>query len=369
MDETWDNGWYERYRDPVLTAAHVPLEWRYDFDPRDNPFLLERLAVNSAFNVGAIEYQGRFCLVARVEGADRKSFFAIAESDTGIDGFRFNRPPIRLPQGPQPDVNVYDMRLVAHEDGYIYGTFCTERKDPEAPSHDTSAAVAAAAIVRTRDLAHWERLDDLISESPQQRNVVLHPRFVQGRYAFYTRPQDGFIETGNGGGIGWALSDSIEHARIGAELILEPREYHTVKEAKNGMGAAPIETAWGWLHIAHGVRGTAAGLRYVLYAFLCDRDQPWRVIARPGGYFLAPQGVERIGDVSNVVFCNGVVARANGSVYLYYGSSDTRTHVATTTVERLVDYVLHTPPDPLLSHLCVEQRLRLIEKNRCNGLA
>jgi 4-O-beta-D-mannosyl-D-glucose phosphorylase len=367
MDSGWDNGWYQRYLHPVLTAEHVPLEWRYDLRESTNPRLLERMAVNSVFNAGAFEVQGKICLVCRVEGVDRKSFFAIAESRNGVDQFRFWDEPILLPQTADPDVNVYDMRVTLHEDGYAYGTFCTERKDPNVPFFDTSSAVAACGIVRTQDFIHWERLPDLVSESPQQRNVVLHPKYVDGQYAFYTRPQDGFIETGSGGGIAWALCRDIGDPRIGPEQVIDPRRYHTINEVKNGMGAPPIETEEGWLHIAHGVRNTAAGLRYVLYAFLCAQDEPTRVIHRPGGYFLAPRGDERIGDVSNVVFSNGVVARSSGEVFIYYGSSDTRTHVATTTVATLLDYVKNTPEDPLLSHRCVEQRLELIRRNRSRG--
>jgi 4-O-beta-D-mannosyl-D-glucose phosphorylase len=359
----WNNGWFERYRRPVLTADHVPICWRYDLDPQRNPRLMERLGVNAVFNPGAIEFGGKICLVCRVEGCDRKSFFAVAESATGIDRFRFRRRPIAMPETADPDVNVYDMRLVRHEDGWIYGLFCTERKDPSAPAGDTSSAVAQCGIARTRDLDAWERLDDLSSDSPQQRNVVLHPEFVGGKYAFYTRPQDSFIEAGRGGGIGWAPADSIEHAVIHQERIIDPKVYHTVKEAKNGAGPPPLKTPKGWLHIAHGVRNTAAGLRYVLYAFLCDLDRPDRVVNRPGGYFLAPWGEERVGDVSNVAFCNGAVMRADGRIYIYYASSDTRVHVATTTVGRMLDYVTGTPEDPLRSRACVAQRIALIDRN------
>ena len=359
------SGWFQRYRYPVLTAAHAPLYWRYDFDPERNPFLLERQAVNAAFNVGAMEWNGNIVLMARVEGADRKSFLAVAESANGIDGFRFWDYPVVMPEGVDPETpetNVYDMRLTAHEDGWIYGLFCAERKDPNAPPGDLSSAVAQCGIARTHDLKKWERLDDLRTPSAQQRNCVLHPEFVHGRYAFYTRPQDSFIEAGRGGGIGWGLAANMEHASIVEETIIERREYHTINEVKNGLGPAPIKTAKGWLHLAHGVRNTAAGLRYVLYCFLCDLAEPYKVIARPGGYFLAPQGEERIGDVSNVAFSNGWVARGN-EVFIYYGASDTRTYVATTTVERLLDYVLNTPPDPLRSALCVRQRIALIDKN------
>jgi 4-O-beta-D-mannosyl-D-glucose phosphorylase len=356
------SGWFQRYRYPVLTAAHAPLYWRYDFDPEANPFLLERQAVNAAFNVGAMEWNGNIVLMARVEGADRKSFLAVAESANGIDGFRFWDYPVVMPEGADPETNVYDMRLTAHEDGWIYGLFCAERKDPSAPPGDLSSAVAQCGIARTHDLKTWERLDDLRTPSAQQRNCVLHPEFVGGQYAFYTRPQDSFIGAGRGGGIGWGLAANMEHATIDEDLIIERREYHTINEVKNGLGPAPIKTPKGWLHLAHGVRNTAAGLRYVLYCFLCDLADPYKVIARPGGYFLAPQGEERVGDVSNVAFSNGWVVRGN-EVFIYYGASDTRTYVATTTLERLLDYVLNTPPDPLRSALCVRQRIALIDKN------
>lgn len=356
------NGWFQRYRYPVLTAAHTPLFWRYDFDPAANPLLLERLAINAAFNTGAMEWQGRIVLMARVEGADRKSFFAVAESANGIDNFRFWDYPVVMPETADPETNVYDMRLTAHEDGWIYGLFCAERKDPGAAPGDLSSAVAQCGIARTKDLRKWERLDDLRTASAQQRNCVLHPEFVNGRYAFYTRPQDSFIEAGRGGGIGWGLAANMEHAVIGDESIVDQRAYHTIKEVKNGLGPPPIKTDRGWLHLAHGVRNTAAGLRYVLYCFLCDRDHPEKLIAQPGGYFLAPEGEERTGDVSNVAFSNGWVQRG-GEVFIYYGASDTRTYVATTTVARLLDYVSHTPPDPLRSAACVEQRVALIDRN------
>jgi 4-O-beta-D-mannosyl-D-glucose phosphorylase len=356
------NGWFERYRYPVLTGAHTPLFWRYDLDRATNPFLMERLGINAAFNVGAMEWNGKFVLMARVEGADRKSFFAVAESSTGIDGFRFWDYPVAMPEGPDPETNVYDMRLTAHQDGWIYGLFCAERKDPAAPPGDLSSAVAQCGIARTHDLKKWERLDDLRTPSAQQRNCVLHPEFVDRQYAFYTRPQDSFIEAGSGGGIGWGLAPDIEHAAIEKETIIDRREYHTINEVKNGLGPAPIKTEAGWLHLAHGVRNTAAGLRYVLYCFLCELDAPDKVVAKPGGYFLAPEGEERIGDVSNVTFSNGWIARGN-DVFIYYGASDTRTNVVTTTVERLLDYVRNTPPDPLRSALCVEQRAALIERN------
>ncbi|MGO4537478.1 glycoside hydrolase family 130 protein [Paenibacillus sp. 2TAB19] len=357
------NGIFERYEHPVLTAEHAPLHWKYDFNPETNPYFMERIGVNCVFNPGAIFLNGKFFLVARVEGNDRKSFFAIAESDNGVDGFRFWDHPILLPETSNPDVNVYDMRLVQHEDGWIYGLFCTERKDPEAPRGDLSSAVAQCGIARTKDLKTWERLDDLKTASNQQRNVVLHPEFVDGKYAFYTRPQDGFIDTGSGGGIGWGLSDTIENAVIDREIIIDERHYHTIKEVKNGQGPAPIKTDKGWLHIAHGVRNTAAGLRYVIYAFLSELNDPSKVTHRPGGHLIAPEGIERVGDVSNVTFCNGVIAQENGDVFIYYASSDTRCHVAATTVDRLLDYVINTPEDPLRSYACVEQRIELIDRN------
>jgi 4-O-beta-D-mannosyl-D-glucose phosphorylase len=357
------NGILTRYRHPVLTAEHTPLFWRYDLDPETNPLLLERLGVNAVFNSGAIELEGTVLLVARVEGADRKSFFAVAESQSGVERFRFRDYPIVMPETDDPDVNVYDMRVVRHADGWIYGLFCTERRDPDAPAADTSSAIAQCGIARSRDLVDWERLPDLRTRSPQQRNVVLHPEFVGGRYAFYTRPQDGFIDAGSGGGIAFGLCDSIENAVLEREQIIDDRVYHTIKEVKNGLGPAPIKTEAGWLQLAHGVRSTAAGLRYVLYLFLTALDDPSRVVAAPGGYFLAPRGAERVGDVSNVVFSNGWVARAGGEVLIYYGSSDTRMHVATSTVERLLDYVLNTPADGLRSAASVEQRVALIDRN------
>lgn len=364
VDPDWYNGCFDRYVHPVLTAEMVPPWWKFDFNPATNPWFMERLGVNAVFNAGAIEWDGKISLVCRVEGNDRKSFFAVADSETGIDGFRFREKPILLPELAERDTNVYDMRLTRHEDSWIYGLFCSERKDPAAPKGDESAAVAACGIVRTRDLEHWERLNDLVTPSPQQRNVVLHPEFVNGKYAFYTRPQDGFIDAGTGGGIGWGLSDSIEQAKLDSETIVDRKIYHTIKEVKNGCGAPPIKTKKGWLHIAHGVRNTAAGLRYVLYAFLCAPEDPSRVIRSPGGFFLAPFKEERIGDVSNVVFCNGLVARPSGEVFLYYASSDTRMHVATTSVEKLLDWVENTPEDPLFSHDCVAQRCALIDANR-----
>jgi len=360
------NGVFERYEHPVLTAEHAPIFWRYDLDHASNPHLMERLGINAAFNPGAIELDGKFLMVARVEGADRKSFFAVAESPTGVDRFRFWDYPIVMPETSDPDVNVYDMRLVRHEDGWIYGLFCTERKDPMAARGDLSSATAQCGIARTKDLKTWQRLDDLKTRSPQQRNVVLHPEFIHGKYAFYTRPQDGFIEAGSGGGIGWGLADSIEHAVLGQEKIVQDRKYHTINEVKNGLGPAPIKTAEGWLHLAHGVRNTAAGLRYVLYSFMTSLEDPSQLIHEPGGYLLAPQGVERVGDVSNVTFSNGWIARPNGQIFLYYASSDTRCHVATTTVEKLVDYCMNTPKDPLRSAACVKQRIELIERNLKN---
>jgi len=358
------NGIFDRYENPVLTAAHAPITWRYDLDRTTNPFLLERIAVNAAFNAGAILHKGKYLVVARVEGADRKSFFAVAESPNGIDNFRFWDYPILMPETADPDTNVYDMRLVKHEDGWIYGLFCTERKDPKTPAWDTSSAVAQCGIARTRDLKSWERLADLKSHSPQQRNVVLHPEFVDGEYAFYTRPQDDFIQAGKGGGVGWGLADSIEKAVIQSESIMDNRAYHTIQEVKNGLGPAPIKTAEGWLHLAHGVRNTAAGLRYVLYLFLAELERPCVITHKPAGYFIAPEGEERIGDVSNVVFSNGWIEGKKGEVYIYYASSDTRLHVATSTVAKLLDYVRNTPADPLRSYACVEQRYALIEKNQ-----
>lgn len=361
-DPRWYNGIYARYSYPVLSAAHAPLEWRYDLNPETNPLGLERLGVNAILNPGAIELDGKILLVCRIEGSDRKSFFAVAESTNGIDGFRFWEAPVVMPETELPDTNVYDMRLVRHEDGWIYGLFCTERKDRHSAS--LSAATAQAGLARTRDLRTWERLPDLVTSSPQQRNVVLHPEFVDGKYAFYTRPQDDFITAGSGGGIGWGLAETMESAQISQESVIEPRAYHTITEEKNGEGPAPIRTEAGWLHLAHGVRTTAAGLRYVLYLYLSALDEPWRVTHKPGGYFIAPEFEERVGDVSNVVFANGWVARPDGSVLIYYASSDTRVHVATSTIERLLDYVLNTPPDGLRSAASVQQRLELIEANR-----
>ncbi len=357
------NGIYDRYKYPVLTAAHAPVFWRYDLNPDTNPFLMERIGVNAAFNSGAMLWNNKVVLMVRVEGVDRKSFFAVAESENGIDNFRFWDYPVILPETDVPDTNVYDMRLTHHEDGWIYGLFCTERRDPNAAEFDQSAATAMCGIARTRDLVKWERLPDLISYGGQQRNVVLHPEFVNGKYALYTRPQDGFIDAGKGGGIGWGLCDSMENAVVPEEKIIEPKLYHTIKEVKNGQGPAPIKTSKGWLHMAHGVRNTAAGLRYVLYMFMTDLQDPSKVIHKPAGHFIAPEGEERVGDVSNVVFSNGWVARPDGTVYIYYGSSDTRMHVATSTIDKLVDYCINTPEDGYRSAASVNQRVGLIENN------
>lgn len=357
------NGIYERYRYPVLTAGHTPLFWRYDLNAESNPYLMERFGINAVMNAGAIRFNNKYILMCRVEGNDRKSFFAVAESANGIDNFRFWNHPVQMPETTIPDTNIYDMRLVQHEDGWIYGLFCTERKDPNAMPGDQSAAIAQCGIARTKDLQQWERLPDLQTPSPQQRNVVLHPEFVQGKYAFYTRPQDSFIEAGKGGGIGFGLSASITNAVITEETIVDPKIYHTVYEAKNGAGPAPIKTAAGWLHLAHGVRNTAAGLRYVLYVFVTSLDDLTQVIHKPGGYFLAPEGEERTGDVSNVVFCNGWIADDDGSIFIYYGSSDTRLHVATTTISRLLDYAINTPEDGLSSAKSVNTLMTIIEKN------
>jgi 4-O-beta-D-mannosyl-D-glucose phosphorylase len=356
------NGVYDRYVNPILTAEHTPIHWRYDLDQSTNPFLMERIGVNAAFNSGAMIFNGKIVLAVRVEGADRKSFFAIAGSKNGIDNFKFWDYPITLPETEDPDTNVYDMRLVKHEDGWIYGLFCSERHDDSKPD-DTSAATAACGIARTKDLINWERLPDLISYSGQQRNVVLHPEFINGKYALYTRPQDGFIDTGSGGGIGWGFTDSMERAEVKEEIIMDRKVYHTIYEVKNGLGPAPIKTKKGWLQLAHGVRNTAAGLRYVLYVFLSDLNDPSKVIAKPAGYFIAPEGDERVGDVSNVTFSNGWVEKKNGEVLIYYASSDTRMHVATTTVEKLLDYCLNTPSDGLRSATSVQTRNQMISKN------
>lgn len=359
-----ENGLFNRYKNPVLTAAHVPFTWKYDLNPATNPYLIERFGINAVFNAGAIKWQGKYILMARVEGTDRKSFFAIAESPNGIDNFRFWEYPVVMPETDEPDTNVYDIRLVQHEDGWIYGLFCTERRDPSAPEGDQSAAIAQCGIARTKNLTNWERLPDLQTKSPQQRNVVLHPEFVNGKYAFYTRPQDSFIEAGNGGGIGFGLSSSLENASIEEEIVIDKKIYHTVYEAKNGQGPAPIKTSEGWLHLAHGVRNTAAGLRYVLYMFMTDLNNLTKVTHKPGGYFMAPEGEERVGDVSNVVFCNGWIADEDGTVYIYYASSDSRLHVATTTIQQLLDYVKHNPEDRLRSAASVETIISIIDQNK-----
>lgn len=358
------NGIFDKYVYPVLTGQHAPLFWRYDLNPETNPYLMERIGINAAFNAGAMKWKDKYIMVARVEGNDRKSFFAVAESPNGIDNFRFWDYPIVMPETNDPDTNVYDMRLTPHEDGWVYGLFCTERKDPNAPKGDLSSAVAQCGIARTKDLVHWERLPDLKTPSPQQRNVVLHPEFVDGKYAFYTRPQDGFIDAGTGGGIGFGLAPSIENAVIEKEFIVDERRYHTIYEAKNGLGPAPIKTPYGWLHLAHGVRNTAAGLRYTLYVFMTDLNDLTKVIYKPAGYFIAPEGEERIGDVSNVAFSNGWILDEDGTVFIYYGSSDTRMHVATSTLPQLIDYVINTPTDGLRSAASVEALNHLITKNK-----
>lgn len=357
------NGIYNRYKYPVLTTAHAPLFWRYDLNPTTNPYLMERVGINAVFNAGAIKFNGKYLLIARVEGNDRKSFFAVAESNNGIDNFKFWEKPVLLPETDDPDTNVYDIRLTQHEDGWIYGVFCTERKDKNR-MEDTSAAIASAGIVRTKDLKQWDRLSDLISYSGQQRNVILHPEFVNGKYAFYTRPQDGFIETGSGGGIAFGLSESIEHAEVKEEKILDPKIYHTIKEVKNGQGPTPIKTDKGWLHLAHGVRNTAAGLRYVLYVFMTDLQDLTKVTYQPAGHLIAPIDEERVGDVSNVVFSNGWIADEDGRVFIYYASSDTRLHVATTTIEKLLDYVINTETDGLRSNTSVKNIYSIIDKNK-----
>ena len=357
------NGVFERYKYPILTADHPPLEWRYDFNPETNPYLMERFGINAVFNAGAIKFNGKYLIMARVEGHDRKSFFDIAESPNGIDNFRFWEYPVQLPDLYPEETNVYDMRLTKHEDGWIYGIFCSESKDPDAPAGDLTSAIAAAGIIRSRDLKNWERLPNLVSQS-QQRNVVLHPEFVDGKYALYTRPQDGFIDAGSGGGISWALIDDITHAVVKKEIVIEQRHYHTIKEVKNGEGPHPIKTPEGWLHLAHGVRACAAGLRYVLYLYMTSLDDPSKVIAQPGGYFMAPVGEERTGDVSNVLFSNGWIADEDGTVYIYYASSDTRMHVATSTIERLIDYCRHTPEDRLRSTTSVKSIYDIIEANK-----
>lgn len=356
------NGVYRRYVNPVLTGEHAPLEWRYDLNPGTNPYLMERFGIHAAFNAGAIKWNGRYLLVVRVEGADRKSFFAVAESPNGIDNFKFWDRPVTMPDFGEPATNIYDMRVTAHEDGWIYGVFCVERKDPDAPEGDLSSAVAAAGVARTKDFVNWERLPDMKSAS-QQRNVVLHPEFVNGKYALYTRPQEGFIDAGNGGGIGWALVDNMDNVDIRDERIINLRHYHTIKELKNGEGPAPIKTDRGWLHLAHGVRGCASGLRYVLYLYMTALDDPSRVIAEPAGFFMAPEGWEYVGDVMNVLFCNGWIKDDDGRILIYYASCDTRMHVAESTVDRLVDYCLHTEPDGFTTSESVKCLNRLIDKN------
>jgi len=357
------NGVFDRYQNPVLTAGHAPLFWLYDLSPDTNPHLMERFGINAVFNAGAIKWNNKYLVIARIEAADRKSFFAVAESPNGIDNFRFWDYPVMMPETSVPDTNIYDMRVVRHEDGWIYGLFCTERRDPSAPDSNQSAAVAQCGIARTKDMINWERLNDLVPPSPQQRNVVLHPEFVDGKYAFYTRPQDGFIEAGKGGGIGFGLSDSIENARIENETVIDNRVYHTVYEVKNGLGPAPIKTTKGWLHLAHGVRNTAAGLRYVLYMFMTSLNDPTKVIYKPAGYFMAPVEDERTGDVPNVLFSNGWIADDDGTIFIYYASSDTRLHVATSTVEKLLDYVMNTAQDGYTSYETAKRLAELIDKN------
>ncbi|WP_128104008.1 glycosidase [Paenibacillus sp. DCT19] len=363
IDSSFYNGVYDRYLYPVITRHHVPLHWRFDLNETTNPHFMERLGINATLNPGAIYFNGKYVMVIRTEGLDRKSIFALAESDNGIDGFRFTGKPLVWEDIDKDETNQYDMRLVQHEDGWIYGIYCSERKDPDAPEFDTSSAVAQAGLVRTHDLVSWERLPNITTNSPQQRNVVLHPEFVGGKYAFYTRPQDGFISTGSGGGIAFGLCDDILNPVIDEETIIDERKYHTVYEVKNGQGPAPIKTDRGWIHIAHGVRNTAAGLRYVLYTFATDLADPAKIIAKPGGHFIAPYDDERVGDVSNVIFCNGAVVNEKNEVFIYYASSDTRCHVATTTLEQLVDYTFNTPADPYRSLDCAIQRANLIEQN------
>ncbi|APO42890.1 glycosidase [Paenibacillus xylanexedens] len=363
INSSFYNGIYDRYQYPVITRHHVPLHWRFDLNETTNPHFMERLGINATLNPGAIYFNGKYIMVIRTEGLDRKSIFALAESDNGIDGFRFTDKPLVWNDIDADETNQYDMRLVQHEDGWIYGIYCSERKDPEAPAFDTSSAVAQAGLVRTRDLTSWERLPNITTNSPQQRNVVLHPEFVDGKYAFYTRPQDGFISTGSGGGIAFGLCEDILNPVIHEETIIDERQYHTVYEVKNGQGPAPLKTDRGWIHIAHGVRNTAAGLRYVLYTFATDLNDPARMIAKPGGHFIAPYDDERVGDVSNVIFCNGAVVNEDDEVFIYYASSDTRCHVATTTLEKLVDYTFNTPADPYRSLDCASQRGQLIEQN------
>ncbi len=364
IPETLGNGIFSKYKYPVLTAAHAPLNWRYDFNPETNPFLMERFGINATFNSGAIKFGDKYVLAVRVEGNDRKSFFALAESDKPTEGFVFRDAPILIPETENPDTNIYDMRLTKHEDSWIYGIFCTERKDTRVALSDTSSAIAQAGIVRTKDLENWERLPDLKTNSEQQRNVVLHPEFVNGKYALYTRPQDGFIDAGSGGGIGWALADSMENAVVDDELVIDQRIYHTIKEVKNGQGPAPIKTEKGWLHLAHGVRNTAAGLRYVLYLFMTDLEEPWKLTYSPGGHLIAPKGEERVGDVSNVVFSNGWIEDSDGAIYIYYASSDTRLHVAKTSVDQLLDYAMNTPEDGLRAYTSVQSILKIVENNK-----
>lgn len=358
------NGIYEKFAYPILTSEHVPVEWEYDLNPAKNPFLMKRNIINATFNSGAIKFQNKYLLCVRVEGADRKSFFAMAESPNGVDNFRFWEYPVTMPETEIPDGNIYDMRLVEHQDGWIYGLFCTERKDPNAKHGDESSAIAQCGIARTKDFIKWERLPDLKTPSPQQRNAVLHPEFVNGKYAFYTRPQDGFIEAGTGGGIGFGFCDSMSNAIIDKEYILDEKKYHTVYEVKNGQGPTPIKTSEGWLHLAHGVRNTAAGLRYVLYMFMTDLQDLTKVTYKPAGYFLAPDGDEMVGDVSNVAFCNGWILDDDGKVFIYYASSDTRMHVATTTIEKLLDYCKNTAPDGYRSATSVETLKQLIDANK-----
>lgn len=359
-----ENGIYCRYKHPVLTAGHTPLFWRYDLNAATNPFLMERIGINSVFNAGAIKMNGKYYLIARVEGSDRKSFFAVAESDNGVEGFRFWDYPVLMPETSEADTNIYDMRVVQHEDGWIYGLFCAERRNANALPGDQSSAIAQCGIARTKDLVTWERLADLKTPSPQQRNVVLHPEFVDGQYAFYTRPQDGFIEAGSGGGIGFGLSNTMEQAVIHKEVVIDKRVYHTISELKNGLGPQPIKTSQGWLHLAHGVRNTAAGMRYTLYLFMTDLKDLAKVIYKPGGYFIAPEGEERVGDVSNVVFGNGWTVDDDGRVLIYYASSDTRMHVAESTIEQLVDYVMHTPADGYTSAASVNTLYKMIAHNK-----
>lgn len=362
--EAIGNGIYKRFIHPVITADHAPLTWRYDFDPKTNPFLMERFGINAAFNAGAIKHDGKYLLIVRVEGNDRKSFFAVAESFSPTEGFTFWDFPVHMPETDNPDTNLYDMRLTKHEDGWIYGIFCTERKDSRVAASDTSSAIAQAGITRTKDFKTWERLPDLKTKSEQQRNVVLHPEFMDGKYALYTRPQDGFIDAGSGGGIGWALCDSMENAEVDDEMVIDERVYHTIKEVKNGQGPTPIKTAKGWLHLAHGVRNTAAGLRYVLYMFMTSLEEPWKVTHRPGGHFISPIGLERVGDVSNVTFANGWIKDEDGKVYIYYASSDTRMHVAESSIDQLIDYVINTPEDGYRSFTSVQTITEIATKNK-----